>query len=56
MDGGAGRNLVLLAREAMRNAAAHGNPTHIGIRLSFDPREVRLEVNDDGCGFDPRRE
>jgi signal transduction histidine kinase len=53
MEGGDGRNLVLLAREAMRNAAAHANPSRIAVLLSFAPREVRLEVKDDGCGFDP---
>lgn len=53
IESDAGRNLVLLAREAVRNAAAHANPTRIAIRLSFAPREVRLEIIDNGCGFDP---
>ncbi len=46
-------NLLLVAREAMRNAVIHGAPQQILLRLAFNPREVRLEVADDGCGFDP---
>ena len=53
LKAGAERNLVLVAREAVRNAAAHANPSRIAIRLSFAPREVRLEVSDNGCGFNP---
>lgn len=54
LEGMAGRNLMLVAREAVRNALAHGNPGRIKIRICFDPNEVRLEVSDDGCGFSPR--
>jgi signal transduction histidine kinase len=47
------RNLLLVAREAMRNAAAHGSPKRIEVTLAFDADEVRLEVVDDGQGFAP---
>lgn len=47
------RNLVVVAREALRNAVAHGNPRSIRIRLLFEPDEVTMEVVDDGCGFQP---
>ena len=47
----ADRNLLLVAREAIRNAVAHGHPAEIHVSLRFDPAEVRLEVEDDGRGF-----
>jgi len=53
LDQGMIRSLLLVAREAIRNASAHGNPRKIRIRLSFEPNEVRLEVIDDGRGFAP---
>jgi len=53
LDQGTIRSLLLVAREAIRNAAAHGNPRKILIRLSFEPSEIRLEVIDDGRGFSP---
>ena len=56
LEGMAGRNLMLVAREAVRNAIAHGSPGRIKIRICFDPNEVQLEVSDDGRGFSPRSE
>ena len=49
----AGRNLLLVAREAIRNAAAHARPSAISVHLAFGSDAVRLEVSDDGPGFDP---
>jgi signal transduction histidine kinase len=43
----------LVAREALRNAASHGSPSRISALLAFDPEGVRLEIADDGHGFDP---
>ncbi len=48
-----GRNLLLVAREAIRNAAAHAHPTSIAVRLAFGAEDVRLEVSDNGAGFVP---
>lgn len=48
----ADRNLLLVAREAIRNALSHGHPRHIAVALSFEADAVRLEVSDDGSGFD----
>ena len=45
----ADRNLLLVAREAIRNAVAHGHPAGIHVSLRFDPLEVRLEVEDDSA-------
>ena len=53
LDEEADRNLLLVAREAIWNALAHGAPRHIAIRLSFEAEAVRLEVSDDGRGFEP---
>jgi ligand-binding sensor domain-containing protein/signal transduction histidine kinase len=45
------RNLLLVAREAIRNAIAHAEPTRIKVLLSFAASRVQLEIQDDGCGF-----
>jgi ligand-binding sensor domain-containing protein/signal transduction histidine kinase len=47
------RTLLLVTREAIRNAVLHGCPTTIEVRLLFGPAGVRIEIRDDGCGFDP---
>ncbi len=47
-------NLLLVAREAMRNAIAHANPHRVLVRLCFAKDRLSLEVSDDGCGFDPQ--
>ena len=38
--------------EAVRNAVKHAHPTDLTVRLSSAPHEVRLEVYDNGQGFD----
>jgi signal transduction histidine kinase len=48
-------DVLMIAREAVCNAALHGRPAHVGITLEFTPRELVLTVSDDGCGFDVRR-
>lgn len=45
-------NLLLVAREAARNALEHANPQNVLIRLSFARKQLSLEIIDDGCGFD----
>jgi signal transduction histidine kinase len=45
------RNLLLIAREAIRNAAAHAEPSRIQVLLSSSAVHLRLEIHDDGCGF-----
>lgn len=47
----ADRNLLLVAREAIRNAVSHAHPENIKVKLRFGLKEVRLEVADDGTGF-----
>jgi signal transduction histidine kinase/ligand-binding sensor domain-containing protein len=43
--------VLRIAREAIANAVKHANPHHVEIVLSYEPRELRLRVSDDGCGF-----
>jgi ligand-binding sensor domain-containing protein/signal transduction histidine kinase len=47
------RTLLLVAREAIRNALAHASPSAVAVTLSFQQEAVRLEVRDDGHGFVP---
>jgi signal transduction histidine kinase len=47
-------DLLMIAREAVCNAALHGHPSQIDIRMEYLGRELALTVLDDGCGFDPR--
>jgi signal transduction histidine kinase len=47
------RTLLLVTREAIRNALMHAGPTAVKVRLLFAPTAVSLEVQDNGCGFEP---
>jgi len=48
-------DLLMIAREAVCNAALHGRPSRIEVGIEFAGREIALTVSDDGCGFDPRQ-
>lgn len=50
-DQQAAQNLYRIAQEAIRNAAAHGAPQHIHVRLQQDESRVYLVVSDDGKGL-----
>jgi signal transduction histidine kinase len=41
----------MVAREALHNAAQHGNPGRMQVQLSFEGRKLRMEISDNGCGF-----
>jgi signal transduction histidine kinase len=45
-------NLLMLVREAVQNAVAHAAPRNIAVLLTFDSRCLRVEIQDDGCGFE----
>ncbi len=47
------RTLLLVTREAIRNALSHAAPSNVTVRLHFAPSVIRLEIQDDGCGFVP---
>src|SRR5207247_7235304 len=45
-------HLVNLVREAVSNSIRHGGPTEVQVNLSAAAGGWRLEIRDDGCGFD----
>ncbi len=45
--------LYRIAQEALNNALKHAAPSSVILRVRADRRHVRLEVVDDGRGFDP---
>ncbi len=49
------RHLYLAAKEMLHNVSRHAAATRVSLRFVADAREFRLEVEDDGRGFDPRR-
>ena len=46
-------NLFIIGREAMNNAMNHAQAGHLWVELEYGAAETRLEVRDDGAGFDP---
>lgn len=46
-------NLLRIHQEILTNALKHSRAPSIEAVLSFDEDAVSLEVEDDGCGFDP---
>ncbi|HEY9225807.1 MAG TPA: ATP-binding protein, partial [Gemmatimonadaceae bacterium] len=51
---GAAAVLYRVAQEAVRNAIRHADPRRIRLTVTVDPSMARLEVLDDGQGFDVR--
>lgn len=45
--------LVLMAQEAVRNAATHARARTVRVRLALEAGRVQLEVCDDGAGLPP---
>jgi signal transduction histidine kinase len=45
-------SLFRIAQEALRNIERHANAKHVQVGISFTNLEVRLDVIDDGVGFD----
>jgi signal transduction histidine kinase len=44
-------NLLRIAREALANAIKHAEARRVLIELTFDQQNLRLRVEDNGCGF-----
>ena len=42
-----------VAQEALHNIERHAHASSGAVRLAYDTGRLRLEVVDDGCGFDP---
>jgi two-component system NarL family sensor kinase len=45
--------LCRIAQQALANVVGHARATRVEIRLTREPDEVRLRIEDDGAGFDP---
>ncbi|MEY2396099.1 MAG: hypothetical protein QOF94_2444, partial [Acidobacteriaceae bacterium] len=43
-----------IGREAVVNALTHSNGRKVEVEISYDPRQFRLRVRDDGRGIDPK--
>ena len=52
LDPSTERTLLLVGREALRNSVLHGNPASISVRITYEETQARMEVRDDGKGFD----
>ena len=47
--------LLRVCQEALANVRKHADARSAAVRLDYDPDAIRLEVSDDGAGFDPAR-
>jgi signal transduction histidine kinase len=47
--------LLRAAQEALANVRKHAHASDVRVVLSYEPHAVRLDVRDDGAGFDPER-
>jgi signal transduction histidine kinase len=45
----------MVAREAVYNSMLHGHPAQCCVALRYKSSELVLDLDDDGCGFDPSR-
>ena len=45
-------SLYRIAQEALTNVVKHSKATEAGLQISFDEREITLQVIDNGIGFD----
>lgn len=45
--------LYRIMHEALVNVHKHAQARHVWVQLEFQDAEVRLNIRDDGCGFDP---
>ncbi|MFZ5495118.1 MAG: histidine kinase [Verrucomicrobiota bacterium] len=44
-------NVLRIGQEALTNIGKHAHAKRITVRLNFDPRALRLRIEDDGVGF-----
>jgi signal transduction histidine kinase len=45
-------NLLHIGQEALVNALRHAHASEFTVRLAFESQMIRLELQDDGSGFD----
>ena len=55
VPGPSARELLMVVREAVYNAALHGRPGSIQVDVAFTQATVEVGVSDDGIGFIPDR-
>jgi PAS domain S-box-containing protein len=48
-------NLLRVGQEVLTNTLRHAGASHFKVHFAFDPETIRLELRDDGCGFDPAK-
>src|SRR5882672_1200620 len=48
-------NILRIGQEVLTNVLRHARASEFKVLLAFDSREIRLEMCDNGCGFDPGR-
>jgi len=53
LGGDAEHVLLMVAREAVYNAIRHAQAKEVRINVNFADDAARIEIADDGCGFDP---
>jgi signal transduction histidine kinase len=53
LDQSAAHELLMVVREALHNAIRHGQPSRVKVHIASGENEIRVEVRDDGRGFDP---
>jgi PAS domain S-box-containing protein len=46
-------NLLRIVQEAITNTLKHANASTISVELTFDPQAIRLQIQDNGDGFNP---
>jgi signal transduction histidine kinase/ligand-binding sensor domain-containing protein len=56
LDPAVEHDILMVAREAVYNAVKHAQPKEVRIQVQFADDRIRVQVADDGCGFDPQRE
>ena len=49
------REIYLFCKEVLHNAARHGGPSRVTFDLGPTQDGLRVEITDDGCGFDTER-
>src|SRR6266568_2850747 len=48
-------NLLRIGQEVLTNVLRHAQASEFKVLLVFDSSEIRLELRDNGCGFNPQR-
>ncbi len=53
LESSARYNIFLAVRELIHNAVSHARPSVVYLRVRCEAVRLRVEVEDNGCGFDP---